>query len=99
MLSQGLQGFVLVCSVFFSQNNYQIPSVSAMISFLLKLESGNRVLFYEKFNYSVFLFVLFLKKKNKELKPTCWRKRLRQEPTPLPYGSSPVGRARFKHFF
>lgn len=60
-----LQGFVFVCLVFFSQNNYQVPSVSAMISFLLKLESGNRVLFHEKFNAFVILFVLFLKKETK----------------------------------
>lgn len=70
-----------------------------MISFVLKLESGNRVLFHEKFNAFVFLFVLFLKKKTKAPKPNFWRKILRQEPAPFPYGSSPVGNARFKHLF
>lgn len=64
-----LKGFVPVCLVFSSQNNYQVPSVSAVISFMLKLESGNRVLFHGKFNVFVFLFVLFLKKKTKGPKP------------------------------
>lgn len=92
-----LQGFVLVCLVFFSQNNYRVPSVSAMISFVLKLESGNRVLFHENFNAFVVLFALFLKKKTKAPKPIFWREIQREEPAPFPYGRSPVGKARFKH--